>query len=56
MGTFPVPVNEESKKTNEIGRDILLLDGIDIAGKDITANVLLTQRKLATYLAQREAY
>ena len=36
---------------------IPLLDGIDITGKDITADALLTQRKLAEYLVkQRHAH
>ena len=35
---------------------VLLLDGIDIQGKDITADALLTQRKLATYLVKRQAH
>lgn len=34
-----------------------VLDGIDIQGKDITGDALLTQRKLATYLVEeREAH
>lgn len=33
-----------------------LLDAIDVQGKDITADALLTQRKLATYLVGREAH
>ena len=35
---------------------IPLLDGIDIQGKDITADALLTQRKLAAYVVSREAH
>ena len=35
---------------------IPLLDGLDIAGKDITADALLTQRKLADYLVVRQAH
>ena len=53
---MPVAGGEETKQTNEIGMFISLLDGIDIAGKDITADALLTQRKLATYLVQRQAH
>ncbi|MGA7950238.1 MAG: ISAs1 family transposase [Thiobacillaceae bacterium] len=56
VGTLPVAGGEETKQTNEIGMFISLLDGIDIAGKDITADALLTQRKLATYLVQRQAH
>ena len=33
-----------------------LLDQCDIAGKDITADALLTQRKLATYIVKRRAH
>jgi predicted transposase YbfD/YdcC len=47
---LPVEGNEELKRTNEIGMVIPLLDAIDIQGKDITADALLTQRKLADYL------
>ena len=32
---------------------IPLLEAIDIAGKTITADALLTQRKLASYLLER---
>jgi predicted transposase YbfD/YdcC len=35
---------------------IPLIEGIDIQGKDITADALLTQRKLANYLVQRQAH
>jgi predicted transposase YbfD/YdcC len=35
---------------------IPLLDRLDIQGKDITADALLTQRKLATYIVQRGAH
>ena len=34
---------------------IPLLEGLDIAGKTITADALLTQRKLARYLVERRA-
>jgi predicted transposase YbfD/YdcC len=54
---LPVEGNEELKRTNEIGMAIPLLDAIDLQGKDITADALLTQRKLADYLClQREAH
>jgi predicted transposase YbfD/YdcC len=35
---------------------IPLLDNIDIQGKEITADALLTQRKLADYLVERKAH
>ena len=47
---MPVEGDEELKRTNEIGMAIPLLDAIDIRDKDITADALLTQRKLADYL------
>ena len=54
---MPIEGNEELKRTNEIGMAIPLLDAIDIKGKDITADALLTQRKLADYLCRdREAH
>jgi len=54
---LPVEGNEELKRTNEIGMAIPLLDAIDLQGKDITADALLTQRKLADYLClQRKAH
>ena len=56
VGTLPVAGGEDAKQTNEIGMFIPLLDEIDIAGKDITADALLTQRKLATYLVGRGAH
>ena len=56
VGTLPVAGGEETKQTNEIGMFIPLFDGIDIQGKDITADALLTQRILATYLVRRQAH
>ena len=52
MGTLPVEDNEEVKRTNEIKMAIPLLDAIDIEGKDVTADALLTQRKLADCLVK----
>ena len=51
MGTLPVD-NERVKRTNEIKTAIPLLDAIDIQGKEITADALLTQRKIAEYLVR----
>jgi predicted transposase YbfD/YdcC len=56
VGTLPVAGSEELKRTNEIGMAIPLLDGCDIAGKDITGDALLTQRALASYLLERQAH
>ena len=49
--------DDETKRTNEIGTVIPLLDQLDnIAGKTLTADALLTQRALATYLLERNAH
>ena len=53
MGTLPVEGREEVKRTNEIKMAIPLLEAIDIEGKDITADALLTQRELADYLVTK---
>jgi len=56
VGTLKVD-DEKVKRTNEIKTAIPLLDAIDIEGKNITADALLTQRKIATYLVnQRNAH
>ena len=44
------------KQTNEIGMVIPLLDTLPLKGKTLTADALLTQRKLADYLVQRGAH
>jgi predicted transposase YbfD/YdcC len=46
---------DEEKQTNEIKTAKPLLDAIDIAGRTITADALLTQRELADYLVGRGA-
>jgi predicted transposase YbfD/YdcC len=48
--------DEEVKRTNEIKTAIPLLDAIDIKGKDVTADALLTQRHIADYIVEHEAY
>jgi predicted transposase YbfD/YdcC len=54
---LPVENSEQVKRTNEIKMAIPLLDAIDIEGKDVTADALLTQRKIAEYLVnQRHAH
>jgi predicted transposase YbfD/YdcC len=53
VGTLPVVGNEELKQTNEIKMAIPLLDALDIQGKDITADALLTQRKIARYVVKK---
>jgi predicted transposase YbfD/YdcC len=52
----PVAGAEEDKRTNEIGMAIPLLERCDIAGKDITGDALLTQRKLARHIVKRKAH
>jgi predicted transposase YbfD/YdcC len=53
VGTLPKEGDEEAKRTNEIKMAIPLLDAIEIQGKTITADALLTQRDLADYLVQK---
>jgi predicted transposase YbfD/YdcC len=52
VGALPVAGSDEVKQTNEIGMFIPTLERIDITGKTITADALLTQRKLARYLVE----
>lgn len=54
VGTLPVEGSDEEKQTNEIKTAIPLLDAIDIAGKTVTADALLTQRELADYLVNQQ--
>jgi predicted transposase YbfD/YdcC len=57
VGTLPVNDHEDTKRTNEIKMAIPLLDTVDIEGKDVTADALLTQRKIAEYLVtERHAH
>jgi len=51
VGSLPLS-DQEVKRTNEIKTAIPLLDAIDIKGKDVTADALLTQRKIADYLVR----
>jgi predicted transposase YbfD/YdcC len=53
VGSLPREDNEEAKRTNEIKTAIPLLEGIEIQGKVITADALLTQRDLADYLVRK---
>ncbi len=53
VGTLPVKGSDKEKQTNEIKNAIPLLDCIDIRGKTITADALLTQRALARYLVEK---
>lgn len=57
VGTLPVAGSDEEKQTNEIKIAAPLLDAINIKGKTITADALLTQRDFARYLVeQRQAH
>jgi predicted transposase YbfD/YdcC len=56
VGALPVAGKDEAKQTNEIGMFVAVLDPIDIAGKTISADALLTQRQLANYLVERHAH
>jgi predicted transposase YbfD/YdcC len=57
VGALPVAGREEVKRTNEIKMAIPLLDALDIEGKEVSADALLTQRKLADYLVrERQAH
>jgi len=57
VGTLPVAGRDEEKQTNEIKIAIPLLAAIELDGKTITADALLTQRVLARYLVeQRHAH
>jgi len=54
---LPIEGREEVKRTNEIKMAIPLLESIDLEGKEVSADALLTQRKLADYLVgERKAH
>jgi len=53
VGALPAKGDDQLKRTNEISTAIPLLDAIDIQDKDITADALLTQRKLGKYLVEK---
>jgi predicted transposase YbfD/YdcC len=55
VGTLPVEGSDCEKQTNEIKIAAPLLDAIDIEGRTVTADALLTQRELARYLVERGA-
>ena len=57
VGSLPLADTEEVKRTNEIKMAIPLLEAIDIEGREISADALLTQRELARYLVEeRQAH
>jgi predicted transposase YbfD/YdcC len=51
-----LPDGDETKRTNEIKIAAPLLQAIDIAGRVITADALLTQRELANTIVERGAH
>lgn len=55
VGTLRLKGSDEEKQTNEIKTAAPLLDAIDITGRTMTADALLTQRELANYLVDRGA-
>jgi len=50
VGTLAVEGGDKEKQTSEIKTAAPMLDAIDIKGRTITADALLTQRDLAKYL------
>jgi hypothetical protein len=50
VDSLPVAGDEQVKRTNEIKMAIPMLEKVNIQGKEITADALLTQRKLADCL------
>lgn len=55
VGSLPVEGSDKLKQTNEIGMFIPVLDRLDIAGKTVTGDALLTQKKLARYLVNKRS-
>jgi len=53
VGTLPLEKRDEVKRTNEIKTAIPLLDALDIKGKEVSADALLTPRRFATYLVEK---
>lgn len=57
VGTLPIEGRDEEKQTNEIKTATPLLSALDITGRTITADALLTQRELARHLVEeRQAH
>jgi len=52
VGTLPVKGSDEEKQTNEIKIAVPMLEAIEIEGRTITADALLTQRELAQNLVE----
>jgi predicted transposase YbfD/YdcC len=56
VGTLPVEGRDKEKQTNEIKTAIPLLKTLNIRGKTITADALLTQRDIAKWLVEQHAH
>ncbi len=56
VGTLPVEGRDEEKQTNEIKTAIPLLKALNLQGKTITADALLTQRDIAKWLVENHAH
>lgn len=53
VGTIALKGGDEEKQTNEIRIAAPMLDAIEINGRTITADALLTQREVANYLVEK---
>jgi len=53
VGTLTLKGSDEEKQTNEIKIAAPMLDSIEIKGRTITADALLTQREFAKYLVEK---
>jgi predicted transposase YbfD/YdcC len=53
VGTLPIENSEDVKRTNEIKTAIPLLQSIDIDGKDITTDAMLTQWDIGEYIVSQ---
>jgi len=53
VGTLKLKGSDVEKQTNEIKIAAPMLDAIEIEGRTITADALLTQRELAQYLVEK---
>jgi len=56
VGRLPVKGGDETKRTNEIGMAVPVLSTCQLAGKDVTADALHTQRGLAEFLVAKGAH
>ena len=56
VGKLAIAGTDEAKQTNEIKIAAPLLSAIDIRGRTITADALLTQRELAIYIPSQGAH